>query len=725
MFTIDINHNNEYLGVFFIFRKNKNQYEEEIKRYLENNYPPDKLFVISPSILKLKEGDLKISRFGKSLKSINFLELSNQGQIIHSLSKEIFELNILDKIRQQTFLKIFNSNDCILEATNHTFFRLPNDKVSKSFVRVGNSFTNSDQIGTLSFFLTPHLLTQKIDVIYCDTPTIFPLIYASINLASEASDCRISPKIIHFNSHNYNKNEFEFSSKNLFLISTTISGSLPDKLKKDINVNDEILVLYNFKKDFTSTKVICDLSKEESYKERIREYDYDMFCKKFPSSSFEIKLDSDHFLPAPPKISTFTLIKDDAPKWLSDFARKYYRKQELISCYHGVNSKENIRDLYFDIKTVLSDFNGELEFEIKSKMMLINSLPASISGIIYVDELESEYLAKKIEDHYKTKLDFPTINLESLSNFEKRTLDMSEDDRNKTTGTFIVCISCISEGKKSTRASRILRKYPNSYIIYFCGIARCFDKKTFDNLKNNLSLGRFGFGTSRLIVTETIFLPNEDSQTLSWELEKKFIAELTTGQTKINELNKLANDYFSSRLLDLEAGKLIDNVFLNTVENSCLKLNKNYAFFDFYDWNSKDISQAIVYFSILSVLHNYRNEKKIKQSVFERYLIDPENFNRFNDGVIQGALLRASSKLELQYDLDEQHSSKMASIIISTLKNFKSDESASMEFLISICTKRMTLKKSHLKEIVKSGIETKNEIVKSLCSYVELEIILD
>src|SRR5690606_4608524 len=97
-------------------------------------------------------------------------------------------------------------------------------------------------------------------------------------------------------------------------------------------------------------------------------------------------------------------------------------------------------------------------------------------------------------------------------------------------------------------------------------------------------------------------------------------------------------------------------------------LNKNFAFFKFTNWKPEDIQQSKVYFSILSVLHNFRIKKNIKQTIYERYIFDPENFNRYNDGIIQASFLRAATNKELNYEIDRDSSSLMTTIILSSIE---------------------------------------------------------
>jgi hypothetical protein len=109
----------------------------------------------------------------------------------------------------------------------------------------------------------------------------------------------------------------------------------------------------------------------------------------------------------------------------------------------------------------------------------------------------------------------------------------------------------------------------------------------------------------------------------------------------------------------------------------------------------ENVSQAVLYFTILSVIHNYRISNNVKQTVYERFILDPENFNRFNDGIIQAALLRTSSTNELNYLLDDSLSNRMCYLIKNSIEEANNLDSVPYEFLMALCIKKMSLKPEH------------------------------
>lgn len=98
-----------------------------------------------------------------------------------------------------------------------------------------------------------------------------------------------------------------------------------------------------------------------------------------------------------------------------------------------------------------------------------------------------------------------------------------------------------------------------------------------------------------------------------------------------------------------------------------LYLRKNFAFWNF-DYEESQIFQSEVFFTINSIINFLENkeittEGSLQQSNFVRTLLSTENFQRFNDGIIQACFLRASKPEYLSYDLDPDSSRQMTTLI--------------------------------------------------------------
>jgi hypothetical protein len=99
-------------------------------------------------------------------------------------------------------------------------------------------------------------------------------------------------------------------------------------------------------------------------------------------------------------------------------------------------------------------------------------------------------------------------------------------------------------------------------------------------------------------------------------------------------------------------------------------------------------------------------------------LLDPENFERFNDGILQASLLRASKREELNYSLEDDASLKMKTTLDNIIKYHNEDNGeALLEFTFALVTKKMQLKKRHLEDVYKKLLSLNNPIVSAFVDF--------
>lgn len=696
--------------------------ETEIKSYLNYNYTPEFIHFLRPDNSENYEiKKERIPNFG-SIKITEY-KYNSDGSIVNVSGGKNIKEDIYSELSKSICTHFLVKYDSILKAGLESYFLLPSGVYATHFIRIANIFKESQDINVLSIFLLPYLKDNP-EIIYSDTPTVFPLIYACIIYKNIGNDKPYNPRLKLYPSNKVTRNDIENIGNSLFIVSTSINGSLPKTLN-GLGINwTSIIVLFGFdKNDEILYKILSKQSSEAIFGEGFISKNSADFKKAFPNRTFEIKFEDEHFIPTPPTVSRFKIILKDAPENLSDLMQ-HYLDYDFVSCYKGKNSLDKTRDIYIDVSKLLIDINKvDLNhFEKKTKHLIINQLPINIKSIIYVDDAESKYIADKIKEYYKIA---HSISVESI--YYK---DLKLDDTFSEPSCYLVCSSCISNGKKISDVSRKLRTQEHSQIIYFNGFVRCQDDFSYKELKSNIKYGKHNeFETYTFITIDIIFLPNEDSDSISWEFEKELIKILLFGFNEYETdglITEFTSAYFLRRYNDLNNSNegLINNVYLNKSDGNRLFLNKNFAFFKFTEWKPEKIQQSKVYFSILSVLHNFRIKKNIKQTIYERHIFDPKNFDRFNDGIIQASFLRAATKKELNYEIDSNASSLMATIIISSIDDNNNKDTAPYEFLMAICIGKLTLQKKCLISIYKKHKENSDNIIVVLLQVIYAKLIL-
>ena len=311
--------------------------------------------------------------------------------------------------------------------------------------------------------------------------------------------------------------------------------------------------------------------------------------------------------------------------------------------------------------------------------------------------------------------------------FDEVTEKIKDD---KIEGSVVILGSCIANGKNLLYLSRTLRPFAKLRLIYFIGLTRASNEEYLDALKKNLKQGSYGKESNSFVEVES-FCCNKESKETSWLREKDFLLDLIDSENTIN-----AVDYFKKRIALVDESisnrqkGLANSLFYPNTSGDELQLRKSFAFFNFTDYET-DVSQADVYFTINNIFNSLRNshdyEHCLRQTEFVRNIIDPHNFNRFNDGIIQASILRSASPAELSYHIDEELSNEMKWILEKIIDQHKTPQGEGLiEFLYAISAEKLTLKKEHLFELsVKLDAITDNELVKAFNFHIKQNILAD
>lgn len=259
-------------------------------------------------------------------------------------------------------------------------------------------------------------------------------------------------------------------------------------------------------------------------------------------------------------------------------------------------------------------------------------------------------------------------------------------------------------------------------------------------MKSNLKQGSYGAESSSFVEIENIFC-NNDASNSSWLSEisflKKFTEYVKDDHPKCKDVTFL---FDRKKLLETSTGDskrgLANELFYPRLKKGNHKeeliIRKNFAFFNFDNYVD-DVSQADIYFTISNIINSLRNsngnsdklDRTLKQSVYIRSLLDPANFSRFNDGVIQASILRAAYPEELNYGIDIEVSQEMANTLETIIKYCQDEQGeALLEFLYAIAIKKMTLARVHLEKIIKLLTDRKEEdLIKCFGTYIDKNIL--
>jgi len=731
--------------------------KERLRDFFRRNPPPKKIFVIGGEYLK----DRLSSVFVKDKEGLfdvipNYLIRNNEITVCYfdssgvlRLLKDNHQIDDQDVLLKAGIFEIFKTHGGLIEAPSETYhYVFPSGKHSAKFIRAGNVLVNGSEITFIAISLLKWL---KINIthIYSDTSSINSLVYALLDLKRRFNPSFNPPAIVSFGSYEKFENfDFRDSKNSLVIISASTSGRIIKRLiEKHQNLRySKILILFYLSGDKIPNNVICDLTCNfDSFPEGFHTnemYENEVECLFCQSGSYTVKISGDIFLLEKPKINAITINKNDAPDFLSRFMQKFHSQRgvKLIRCFYG-EDPTRIFEVFFKTKDLISKskrFSKNAlcrdEFIKKIDRSLTQFVPVDLKLIIHLDDDGSKDIAFKIRGLHGSS------GIRILSSKELLSVD---DISSNETGAIVIVGSCLVTGNNLLYVNKYLRRYDKMTKTFFNLISRTESDIHYDFVKKNIGQGEFGINTNHFIHIEKITCSQSSEfanskRILSWSVERNLLKELLDLIEDDTRFIK-AKKYFLNRLsilnqaLDRQREGLIDDVFLkNPITGKTLKINKNFAFFDF-DGYHQNVSQADIYFTISTILNHLRVNngaangvrKKIIQEEQIRTIIDPGNFIRYDDGIIQASILRAATADELNYRLSSKHSNQLTAIILKMVDNYRDALSSEglIEFLLAIIVKKLKLSDLNLIQVL-DRIESKidNSVYLAFCHYIRVNI---
>jgi hypothetical protein len=206
-----------------------------------------------------------------------------------------------------------------------------------------------------------------------------------------------------------------------------------------------------------------------------------------------------------------------------------------------------------------------------------------------------------------------------------------------------------------------------------------------------------------------------------WDLERDFwqsrvlqvgAAESLGDRDQAVQIARARYDAIEARELGVDDG-MADGLFLPSARaadyvdgSSQLVLQSGFGFWGF-GYKSLSPTQADVFVTVVAALNYLRTPHGSMSAALNQdhnvVLLDPENFDRYSDGVVQAAFLRAAKPEELDYSNEPLHSAAMLDVI--TRASSEADPpggSALMEFLLAIALGSLRLEKGHLEQLIAS-----------------------
>jgi hypothetical protein len=699
---------------------------EALGIHIDETSPPGRLFLLGPEtsadkiVATTAEERLRdvLPSFTRYLDTPPLFPLTfDEKGDIRQLAGEPIGGDLTKAITREGLRWIFDKREGMLHAGLGFHYLNPSKRHTTSFIRTGNVLLHSAEIAFVAMGVL-RWWPAGLRSIFVDTASISSVGYALIELRRMFEPDLQLPSIDSFSSYEGLK-EFDFLTDSLCLISASTSGSLQRRIIRRGLPSDRVVTLFYCGPPKGSDGVLCDLTERPGQAGIAEPKSADAVakCEMCQRGSALISISGDQFLPANPDVDQLVLSAEHAPKWLDDFLRAVLG-QGIVRCHAGATVEgARVREIFFHLEKAVGGIpdvesnegigdqgEGELRFPDHLKQKLDAIVPASIDAIVHVDNRSSKTLAKTVNEYFAERAGraLPTVTTDNLER---------DPGALPKKASVLVVVGAISSGRTLLGISQFLRNVAEARsIVYLIGVARSSSGNEWKRLKSNLTWGRRELEYPLGSVTFA-YLPAELNPASSpWPSERRLLGEI------IDHIEGLGDGPVRAAIDEIEARRqqiddagasegegLTRTAFLPQAvdgavfpaQPKAMELHDNFVFWRGIPRELKQHpTQAEVYLTLVAILHHQRDGGggALVQHEYNGAVLAPANFGRFNDGVVQAAILRAARPRELDYSRNKDASAQMRDTLIRLIERREKPEGeAAAEFLLALAGDQLFL----------------------------------
>lgn len=581
---------------------------------------------------------------------------------------------------------VFEPAKVVLQAPSGYAYQKPSGARSDFFLKPDLGLTSSANVGFVALTLFNKIYagnTKKFDelhTVFVDTMAIAPVAYALRELLGL---CGYDKAFIIESFHSYGGFDAikrPLARTSLCLISASSSMSLHEQWRAQKRVNhDEVVTLLTCK----SAGKLAD--------EALLSID-----RPGPDSAggpvqLSIRIKGETFLPEQ-ELAKKVLLSD-----------KIHRSDGDVSMFCSLaglgvfdiyrrppKSQAKVRALFVDGHRLLQ----REHFLNWLSEQLFHATKAATRSIVYQDDPPSRRLAELVKEFCEVRLALSELNLFSS--------DALPEVQLKPQDGVIVCAAVVGKGSQLLEISRALRDKHQGPRLYLVGYQVTETRSELGALKANL--------------THSKSLPYEFARyggaAIGTQLLESFDHEIRTYYPP--SANRTGLPGLMGRRASLlgsthPLAQLVFNPHGAGVDKT-MHLRAGFAY-----WPGGYAAQPChpeVLATVAVLLQRAREddklpeERRLASGSYRHVVLDPENFTRFNDGVLQAAVLRSAFPSELDYRADYAASDFMKAVILRALaRSTQEAGEAVLEFLLALALRRLQLVETHLDEILKSALD--------------------
>jgi len=623
-------------------------------------------------------------RLGSSTSVLLVQSQKNNSHKISEINRGFIDLRSIIQSQISSSIKhglqtLFDAKIVVSKAPKGFSFRKPSGDLSTYFIHAQNALTDSDHVAFLAYCLLPYFADRSIKsgkeirTIYIDSMSIASVAFTIKEIYTHIEPSG-NPRIVSFHSHDgIKKTPKPLRRESLCLISASSSMRLhQDWLKYSKCDEEEVVTLITFSDADNADKALFKLPPSEK-------------GPKLPADEIvgEIQIFGEHFSASqihPKKVEFFKVSRDIDS---TNFAEENISGKFLHLDTAQKSRTKKRRSLYIEGGQLLRT----AAFKEWVRHQLRNGLPPRLFAIIVQDDVDSLLFGRWVR-----KLLNKEFNLKDISIFNAAKAASEIKQANSEFGLLILATQ-IGKGTELLSLSRDLRGLHNGPRQYLVGAQITPLKNDIISLKKNIE-----FSSIKATIKLSVFRACAIGHHLenSFNAEKNFFKKFRSVK-KIPEIIKRTSPSFKKENPTLRLLPSKEDL------ESDLTLRKDFAFWTENSYAEGSEHQAAVFLTVAGMLQRAREDESLKgnlrlsQTVIGPVVLDPTNFFRYNDGLIQAAFLRCASPAELDYTCDVELSRQLKDFVVKVVEHINDDfGEAALEFLLAVVIGRLSIRSDHL-----------------------------
>lgn len=621
---------------------------------------------------------------------------------------------LIDVERRDSLIAVFRNAGGEERAPVGTHYAKTSDRHCDRFLRVSNVLEDGTNVRLLAFWLISHLWTTTSNDVIVDTSGIYSVALIALQEANRLGGLSCRPQVWSHRSHEgVEQLPRRIAEEGVFVVSASTSNGLVRKLLSRGARANKIATLFSLADDqIEGHTVLCDLrGNGKTGLKPIKNEDATdcLWCRQ---NFHLIGIRGDQFSIAPPHVTSVEIRGTD----LHDKVRSVLSGLVGLGAFFAYRRRDGDRlcSLGIDVLPILQGHAPEKSHALVQRIrdrwdsMMRRSQTTSLRTVVATSYPRSNDLATDLLGRAKHRMADPT-QLQVVDATKLRDLAPMPD-----TSTIVVS-ACVDESQELLSVSRSLRDVQDGGTTSYLSVVQLLaPKQLSDRLRSNLTYGAHGAETfSYFSALEILVDGYEDEPT--WRAELTVLQRLRSWADSQDIDVPAELEARIGRLNQAPAQGLTEDLFWPDRLGQPLRLRSDFALID-GALREPRASQADLYAIMCVVVtalrYNHDGSRRLAHNAYERAVLSPSNFDRFNDGVLQACLLRAARPKELAYAAgEEQLSEQMLGILMDGLPNSTRPEKseALIEFLLALMTGRMTLARPQLQRYLDSLIRATND----------------